>query len=169
MSNQLARTTDNRWSGEVWPAGIPTDSNPSVTGFITQADFMKFRGRGFIQTTGRANYAPLIEFVQKYEGDNSTIDFFQLRWRDKTVDQVATETTNTDWDRLFQQTDLIIAAEAIRAHNEKSGSYLSLSADPAVLNGNGPGSVFFMGLRISGGKAYAATFQSRVAAVLGAL
>ena len=57
----------------------------------------------------------------------------------------------------------------MRRHNAGSGNYLNLSADPEVLNGEGPGSVSFMGLRISGGQAYAKLFQERVATVLAAM
>lgn len=169
LMDRLARTTDTRWSGEIWPSEFPTDPSPVISGFIHQADFMKFRGRGFIQTTGRANYAPLIEFVQSYDGENSTLDFFQHRWSGKSPAQLAFESTNADWDTLFQQTDLIVAAEAIRVHNDRSGHYLTLPQDAQVLNGEAQGSVFFMGLRISGGQTYAATFKQRVAAVLAAL
>ena len=167
--NQLKRTTDARWAGEVWPAGTPTDPTPALTGFISQADFMKFRGRGFIQTTGRENYLPLIQFIQKYSGANSTIDFFQHTWTGMSPAQIAFASSNQDWDRLFQESDLIIAAEAIRVHNVKSGNYLKLAPDAAVLNGTGSGSVFFMGLRISGGVDYANLFKDRVVATATAL
>ena len=169
MGAQLARTTDALWSGELWPTGIATDPKVSVSGFITQADFMKFRGRGLIQTTGRANYTPLVDFVQSYAGTNSTLDFYQHRWTGMSNDQVASITTNDDWDRLFQQSDLIIATEAVRVHSEKSGGYLALSSNPPTLNGTGHGSIFNMGHCISGGQAYAATFKQRVTTVLEAL
>lgn len=169
LADQLARTTDTRWSGEVWPDGVPTTPDPEVTGFIAQADFMKFRGRGFIQTTGRANYLPLIQFVQAYSGANSTLDFFRRRWTNRAPARVAFQSTNEDWDALFQQTDLVVAAEAVRLHNANSGDYLALSENPEVLNGTQKGSVHYMGLRISGGEAYARLFQDRVAAVLDAL
>jgi hypothetical protein len=168
-SDRFARTTDIRWSGEAWPPDVPSSRDPSVTGFLQEADFMKFRGRGFIQTTGRANYAGLVEFVQQYGGDNSTLTFYKRRWKDKPVDQVAFENTNHDWDTLFQQTDLIIAAEAVRLHNVKSGGYLALSPEPALLNGTAKGSLYWMGLRISGSSSYANTFRERVGAVLSAI
>lgn len=165
----LARTADNRWSGEVWPSDAPSVCDATVNGFLMEADFMKFRGRGFIQTTGRANYLPLIDFVQSYTGENGTLTFFQKRWTGKPADQVAFESSNDDWDALFQQTDLIIAAEAVRLHNTRSGNYLALSSDPAVLNGTGQGSLFHMGLSISGGAAYADKFRTRVGEVLAAI
>ena len=169
LASQLKQTTDARWSGETWPTGFDTNPDPAKSGFVIEADFMKFRGRGFIQTTGRANYLPLISFVQAHADGNPTIDSFKESWAGKTPDQVAFQSTNDDWDRLFQQTDLIVAAEAVRVHNEKSNNYLALSDDPAVLNGTARGSVYYMGLRISGGKSYAALFKERVAAVLSAI
>jgi hypothetical protein len=112
---------------------------------------------------------PLIDFVQTYAGNNGTLTFFQKRWTTKPSDQIAFESSNDDWDTLFQQTDLIIAAEAVRLHNTKSGNYLALSSDPAILNGDGHGSLFNMGLSISGWKAYAQKFRARVGEVLAAI
>jgi hypothetical protein len=123
---------------------------------------MKFRGRGFIQTTERSNYLKLIDFVKSYTGDNNTIDFFALQWRNLAPDVVADQSSNDDWDRLFTQSDLIVASKAIGTHNQSSGNYLALSGDPdhAVLN---------MGKRISGGDAYAAKFRDRMAQMIGLL
>ncbi len=157
---RLQNTTDVRWNSPVYPrADFPTAPDPTLSGYIMEADFMKFRGRGFIQTTGRANYAKLIEFIQAYNGDNNVIDFYQLQWTGRTVDEAADLSSNEDWDRLFQETDLIIAAEAIRRHNVASGNYLALTGDPdkAILN---------MGKRISGGADYAAKYRDRMEALL---
>lgn len=166
LAARLRNTSDARWAGEVWPTGFPTEPKLEIAGFLMQADFMKFRGRGFIQTTGRANYLPLIEFVRDYSGENSTIDFFQHKWKGLRPAQAAFVSTNEDWDRLFQESDQIVAAEAIRLHNARSGNYLNLASGAATLDGEGPGSIFFMGLRIGGGRAYATAFKERVAAVL---
>lgn len=169
MGDKLSRTKDARWKGEEWPADAPTDPTLAAAGFLLQADFMKFRGRGYIQTTGRSNYVALIKFVQAYSGENSTIDFYQHQWSGLTPDQAADVSSNEDWDRLFQQSDMIIAGEAIRLHNKNSKNYLNLAKDAATLNGVGPGSVFFMGKRISGGDQYAQLFKDRVAAALTAV
>lgn len=153
---RLRNTTDARWASATYPRNdFPTAPDAAVAGYIMEADFMKFRGRGFIQTTGRANYAKIIAYIQAYEGDNNVIDFYQSRWSSFSVDEAADASSNEDWDRLFQETDLIIAAEAVRLHNTASGGYLSLSGDPdsAIRN---------MGKRISGGEAYAAKYRDRM-------
>lgn len=153
---RLRNTADPRWASAVYPRNdFPTAPDPAAAGYIMEADFMKFRGRGFIQTTGRANYAKIIAYIQAYGGDNNVIDFYQSRWTGLSVDEAADSSSNEDWDRLFQETDLIIAAEAIHLHNEASGNYLALAGDPdrAIIN---------MGKRISGGDAYAAKYRDRV-------
>jgi hypothetical protein len=160
LASRVSNTTDVRWRGEAYPrADFPTDPDPSVTGYILEADFMKFRGRGFIQTTGRANYVRLIDFVQKYQGENNTLDYFALQWRNLPLDAVADTGSNDDWDRLFMQSDLIIPAKAIGLHNQSCGNYLALSGDPDQ-------AAFNMGKRISGGDNYANTFRDRVRQVM---
>src|SRR5258708_1928782 len=171
LAHKLARTTDARWSGKVWPSEFEPKPAPAKSAFIMEADFMKFRGRGFIQTTSRANYVPLIQFVQAHAAGNATIDSFKLRWAGKTPDQIAFESTNADWDRLFQQTDLIVAVEAVRVHNKLGKNYLASSDDPSVLHATGRGSLFHMGATIAGrfATAYISLFKQRVAAVLSAI
>jgi hypothetical protein len=155
LAAQLNNTTDARWAGPAYPRDVPFDNDPAITGYVMEADFMKFRGRGFIQTTGRANYAKVIQYIQAYTGDNNIIDFYQAQWAGKSVENIAFTTSNEDWDRLFQQTDLIIAAKAINLHNASAGDYLALTGDPdkAILN---------MGKRISGGNDYALKYRDRM-------
>ena len=159
VAAQLRTTADVRWAGPAYPRDVAFDNDANLTGYVMEADFMKFRGRGFIQTTGRANYAKIIEYIQAYTGDNNTIDFYQAQWTGMSTDDAAFSTANEDWDRLFQETDLIIAAEAIHLHNTASGNYLALAGDPdkAILN---------MGKRISGGNDYAAKYRDRMEALI---
>jgi hypothetical protein len=161
---------DPAWAGVSWPSGFPTVLDPSVNGFLLEADFFKFRGRGFIQTTGRTNYLPLIEFVQAYTGGDAVVLGYTPQWAGQAADVIATTSTNDDWDALFQDAHFTIAQQAIVLHNQGRGNYLALAVESLdTLNGTGPRSIYNMGLKISGGASYAATFQARVAQICGVL
>lgn len=160
------------WNGAVYPQHLfPTSLDPGQSGFIQQADFFKFRGRGFIQVTWRINYRAIVAFVQNYSGTNNTILQYKSAWQALDPDMACTISTNNDWDALFQQTDLIVASRAIGLHNHACGNYLQLSSDPDVLTTHAltPGSFYNMGHRISGGDSYASIFSERVAQVMNAL
>ncbi len=78
-----------------------------------------------------------------------------MQWRGRDADDVADASSNDDWDRLFQQSDLILAANAIRLHDSNNGDYLALAGDPdaAIVN---------MGRRISGSPVYAKKYRERM-------
>lgn len=157
------------WNSEFYPQHIfPASTDPAHSGFIQQADFYKFRGRGFIQLTWRANYKRLVEYVQNYDGANEIVCRYKVLWKDKSTDAVCSASSNEDWDMLFQDSDLVIPCRAIGLHNEASGHYLRLSTRPEVLTAthSAPGSFYNMGLRINGGAAYAALFRERVIRVM---
>ncbi|MGZ3884365.1 MAG: hypothetical protein ACXVPD_09220 [Bacteroidia bacterium] len=158
MGAALKNTTDIKWKGEAWPAGIDTSTDPAKTGFIQEADFFKFRGRGFIQTTTRGNYKQLVSFIQSYTGPNAVIKQYQANWRGKTPDVACTISCNADWDNLFQNTDLIIAAAAINIHSRSAGNYLSkITMQPGA-----EAAIRQMGRAISGTNTYADLFLKRV-------
>ncbi|MBL8217021.1 MAG: hypothetical protein JNK87_40250 [Bryobacterales bacterium] len=172
LADRLTRTADDRWRRDAYPqTEFPTRLAAAECGFILETDFVKFRGRGLIQTTGRANYLRLIRWIQTYNGENSTIDFYRTNWRDRDPDEVATESTNEDWDRLFQQSDLEVACRAIQIHSESSSRYLNLGTTAAVLNApkETKGSLRHMGWRISGGAKYADTYYDRMVELLSAI
>lgn len=165
LASSLKNTTNTAWKGEVYPAGISTSTDPAQTGFIIEADFFKFRGRGFIQTTTRGNYSSIVSFVQKYNGSNALIKQYKTKWTGKTPDIAATISSNNDWDSLFQNTDLIIASEAINIHNNAAGNYLGkITLTPGVET-----NIRAMGKAISGANDYADLFLNRVIQVLDGL
>ena len=162
---QLQNTTDARWKGDVWPSGFATDVDPSVNGFIMEADFYKFRGRGLIQSTWRSAYKDLIGFIQSYTGTQAAISSRTQQWTGLSQDKVASISSNADWDELFTQSSLEIPCVAIAQHNQRAGNYLALAGNAATLNGKDGGSIWNVGRRISGGSKYADLFRSRVIAV----
>ena len=157
------------WNGTSYPASaFPYVIDPTTTAFIQQADFYKFRGRGFIQITWRANYKKLVEYIQNYAGSHPIILQFKSAWTGVDPDTVCTISKNDEWDMLFQQTDLIVASRAVGLHNEASGNYLTLATDAPTLTAMSDvmKSFYRMGLKIGGGSAYAALFANRVIQVL---
>jgi hypothetical protein len=165
---ELANTQDPVWGGNVYPADrYPTDM--TAAGMIAEADFCKFRGRGMIQTTWRTGYLPLIGFVQGYTGSQATVLGYTTRWAGMSRDDVASSSSNADWDDLYQHSDYLIPSKAISLHSQGGGGYLAISTDPAVRTGTGQGSFHNMGKKISGNPAYGTTFQGRCAQILDSL
>jgi len=155
----LKNGVDPAWAGETWPTGFATAEDASVNGFVMEADFYKFRGRGIIQTTGRADYTPLIEFIlhDPAAGANPALAALAQAWTQAArampdpVNTIASISTNTDWDRAFGQAPILAAG--IRIDSNSKGHYLDLSHDAGILSaGIGTeGSLYFMARKINGG------------------
>lgn len=164
MADKFSHTTNAVWAGEVYPQNIaPTSTNAGISGYILEADFFKFRGRGFIQTTGRANYIQLIHFIMSYNGSSALILNMKSKWSNisNDADILASISSNANWDDLFQKSENLIACRAIRTHNNSGGNYLGKLKDAQT--------IFNMGLRISGSTNYATLFQNRVQQILALL
>lgn len=157
LSNLLKNTTDNRWKGESMPTGFSgnvskeTSSNGKTNGFLFEADFMKFRGRGFVQSTGRSKYRKLVEFIKSYNGNNTIINNYKQKWANYTTDKVLTISSNKDWDTLFQDTDLIIPSYALfEFSNSRKDLYHINTKDDRTISKDS----FNAGWRTNGAKAY---------------
>jgi outer membrane protein OmpA-like peptidoglycan-associated protein len=170
LAERVRNTRDVRWGGHKYPQeDFPTSTVPAVSGIILEADFYKFRGRGLIQTTFRAAYKHIIGYIQASGAAHPITNAYQRRWAGMSSERVATISTNDDWDRLFQQTDLLIPAVAIRLHNQRSGNYLAMPLDAVVLSGTKAGSIWNVGRRVSGSGSYANLFRARVMQILNAM
>ena len=165
----LKNTTDSRWSSTIFPTrfsgNIPveTDKSGKPNTFLTEADFMKFRGRGYIQTTGRGAYKPIIQYVLNYNGSDSIINSIKSSWGsyNGNLDSIASSSTNDQWDSLFQKTNSVIANYAVWIHSQSSKySWIDASQSDSNLQK----SIRNVASKIagSGAKSYINLFYARV-------
>jgi hypothetical protein len=160
----LSNTRDLRWNGAVYPLDSITDSGQaSVTMYIREADFFKFRGRGLIQTTWRGAYKKLVQEIRRYEGSSLLLRSYQRAWSSGSMDDICSRSTNFDWDSIFAEPSQFMICRAIDLHAADT-NYNRLSADAGILNSGArtKGSVAYMGRCIGGSEQYGATLKARV-------
>jgi len=163
------------WNGSYYPQNdFTTAEDPAVNGFIMQADFCKFRGRGVIQTTGRPSYERVVQWIQAYGGTNAVLADFCRRWHGIAAAVAATRSRTEEWDRIFEQSETL--ARGLALHAGTRDDYRRMSTTASVLHdvpaaaGNPrgtTGSIYAMGRRISGSHAYGSgVYRDRVLALL---
>lgn len=166
------------WNGSQYPqADFGAGEDPAVNGFVMQADFYKFRGRGVIQTTGRASYRRVVDFIKGYGGSNPVLGDFCRRWASLGSDSACTRSRTEDWDRIFEQSEMLAKGLALHAGTRNDYRRMSTTATvlmnvptptPSSRNPAGQtGSIYTMGRRISGSSAYGrGVYRERVLALL---
>ena len=157
----LRNGVSEAWGGEVWPSEFSPVEDASRNGFITEADFYKFRGRGIIQTTGRDDYKPLIEFIltDAQAKANAALTQLAAAWtqhlqqlpQGQLLDAIASISTNRDWNTAFGEA--LVLAAGVRIDSDTKGHYLDLDHNAGVLNAGTTtrGSLYFMARKINGG------------------
>jgi hypothetical protein len=167
----LRNTNDSRWNGTTFPVGFSglsvadeTSDSGKANGFLIEADFFKFRGRGFIQTTSRPNYKDLVKFVLNYTGSDQPVLSVKNQWSkyNGNLDAILTSSTNAQWDLLFNQKNFIIANYAVYVHARTNG-YFPINTNQSTVNLQS--SIINVAAKIAGGgpgTKYAKLFLQRV-------
>lgn len=162
------------WNGSYYPQADFDYREIPANGFIMQADFYKFRGRGVIQTTGRGAYERVAQYIQGYTGSNTVLADFSRRWRGLAPASAATRSRTEDWDAIFGQGEMLAKGLSLHAGTRADRDYRRMSTDAAILHdvtqgGRPPGrtgSIYAMGRRISGSHDYGrGVYRDRVLAL----
>ena len=164
LAKQLSGATnpadiDDVWKGDTYPTDtFPIVENLALTGFVMQADFYKFRGRGAIQITGRPPYRSIAQHLQRYVGTNPVLLAFKTRWANLTPDEACTTSRDADWDLIFAQPEIV--SRSLRVYSNlasPSRNLFVMDKDLNRLNAmkTGAGSYFHTGRTISGSEQYA--------------
>jgi len=150
---------DQAWGTAFWLNGFPSEEDASINGYVMEADFYKFRGRGVIQTTGRADYGVLIDYILNNASALRNANLSQLKaawdaYPSTPVDKrdvIASRSTNAQWNFAFGEG--IILAAAIAEDSRVKSDYLKLATDEKTLNGgmSTKGSLYFMARKINAG------------------
>ncbi len=127
---RVLRSNNLSWVGGTFPVEIfANDKNQALRGdpetFINQADFYKFRGRGYIQSTWRTAYRDVTNFVLNYSGSDTLVNKYKGLWSNApynlNVEKILTTSSTEDWDELF--TSFNICAASMKSHAIGAGDY----------------------------------------------
>ena len=155
---------DAQWGSSQWPKKFNDikfkREDEGLNGFIMQADFYKFRGRGVIQTTGRSNYKGVIDFVltSPAAAANAVLNGLRTVWNAfpttpgmSKPDIIASRSTTAQWDQAFGEA--VTLAAGVHLHSAKNSDFLQIGRTKAVVNGGTgtKGSFSFMARKINGG------------------
>ena len=175
-ADRLARNgdaDDRVWHGQYYPAAaFSVDESLAETAFIRETDFYKFRGRGIIQTTGRASYIQLVRSVKAYRGSNPVLTSLASAWAALPDQEACTASTNAQWEQLFAAPETLGMAFALHSPTYRVMSRQAdvLNSVPAASQRGQSGSIYLMGRRISGSPVYGAQmYRDRVLGLLRAM
>jgi hypothetical protein len=152
---------DPAWGSGFWPRGFDATPDATVNGFVMQADFYKFRGRGVIQTTWRADYKAILSYILAADFTaHPDLAAQRQTWTDRAgalggdaqLEAILTKSRTEEWDQIFLNP--LILAQGVSIDNLAKGSYLSLAHNVDVLSADArtEGSLLHMAARINGGE-----------------
>ena len=125
---KVAKSNDPAWKGTNFPKSLFTNVEEAVTTnptFISEADFYKYAGRGFIGSTWRSQYKKFVTFILNYSGSDPIVTKYRGNWKASPFngdeETILTKATNANWDELF--TSGAIQGFAIYTHADSADKY----------------------------------------------
>lgn len=104
---QIKKTNQGRY--ELYYV-LPTNLRNPRAKLLRQADFCKFRGRGYIQITFRSGYKKLVTLIKNYTGNDSTIKKYKRKWNNGNEEVILTQSKDENWDELFSSVEFACLA-----------------------------------------------------------
>ena len=105
---KVFKSNDAAWKGTNFPKSSFANVKEAVTTsptFISEADFYKYAGRGFIGSTWRSSYKEIVKFILTYSGSDAIVRKYQGNWKaspfNGNEETILTKASNADWDELF--------------------------------------------------------------------
>jgi len=161
---------DAAWGGSQFPTSLfsnVADAVATSPTFINEADFYKFSGRGYIQTTWRYGYEKVLQWILGYTGTDPIVKKYRDLWKPINNPQVILDkSSNADWDDLFYNS-MEVSARAVLSHTSGS-NYQYIDANQSkeqIIKG-----INNVAKKVNGGSSdYIGIHQSRVYAIFDVL